>query len=110
MDDAFIRMYIEDLLRGIRSNVVVRLIRPYKRISLEFIASQLGTGIGVDEVESLLIALILDGRINGRIDQLKSLLEMQHAEAGGRNVSYHDIQQWNEGVSTVVRQTIRQLC
>ena len=38
MDDHFIREHIEDLLRNIRTQVLVKLIRPYTRVRIAFIA------------------------------------------------------------------------
>ncbi len=36
MDDPFIRDYIEDLLKNIRTQVLLKLIKPYTRIRLPF--------------------------------------------------------------------------
>lgn len=44
MDDPFIRDYIEDLLKNIRTQVLLKLIRPYTRIRIPFI-SQVDTNI-----------------------------------------------------------------
>lgn len=74
MDDAFIREYIDDVLRTFRTQVLVNLIRPYTRIELAFVARELN--ISVDEVEGLLIALILDNKIQGKIDQTAQRLEL----------------------------------
>ncbi len=38
MEDPFIREHIEDLLRNIRTQVLVKLIRPYTRVRIAFIA------------------------------------------------------------------------
>ena len=38
MEDLFIREHIEDLLRNIRTQVLVKLIRPYTRVRIGFIA------------------------------------------------------------------------
>ncbi|CAF4553623.1 unnamed protein product, partial [Rotaria magnacalcarata] len=57
MDDQFIREHIEILLRTIRTKVLVKLIKPYTKIRIEFIAKELN--IPMDDVESLLISCIL---------------------------------------------------
>ncbi|VDD80670.1 unnamed protein product [Mesocestoides corti] len=72
MDDSFIREHIEDLLRNIRTEVLVKLLRPYTRIRLPFISQQLN--LDQREVESLLVACIMDGTIAGRIDQAQQIL------------------------------------
>ena len=58
MDDPFIRDYIEDLLKNIRTQVLLRLIKPYTRIKIPFISQELN--IPGNEVEHLLVSLILD--------------------------------------------------
>lgn len=47
-----------DLLRNIRTQVLVKLIRPYTRIAITFISNELN--IEPAEVESLLVSCILD--------------------------------------------------
>ena len=58
MDDPFIREHIEDLLRNIRTQVLIKLIKPYTRIQIPFISTELN--IDVSEVENLLVSCILD--------------------------------------------------
>ena len=38
MDDPFVRNYIEDLLRNIRTQVVLKLIKPYTQVTIAFLA------------------------------------------------------------------------
>lgn len=38
MDDLFIRNYIEDLLKNVRTQVLLKLIKPYTRIRIPFIS------------------------------------------------------------------------
>lgn len=38
MDDPFIRSYIGDLLRSLRTQYLIDLIKPYTRLELSFIA------------------------------------------------------------------------
>jgi len=38
MDDAFVRNYIEDLLRNIRTQVLLIIIKPYTQVSIPFLA------------------------------------------------------------------------
>lgn len=74
MGDPFISQYMHDLLANIRTQVVLRAIQPYTRVRIPFIAHQLN--VPAAEVEALLISLILDGRVAGRIDQVNQLLEL----------------------------------
>ena len=49
--------------------VLLRLIRPYTRVRLPFLAARLNAPM--EEVERLLVSLVLDGRVEGRIDQVR---------------------------------------
>lgn len=40
MEDPFIRNYIEDLLRTIRTQVLLKLVKPYTKISIAYLASE----------------------------------------------------------------------
>ena len=73
MDDEFVREHLADLLRTIRTQVLQKVIGPYTRISLTAVARELN-GIPVEDVESLLVGLILDGKLDGRIDQVGGVL------------------------------------
>jgi len=79
MGDAFIRGYIQDLLKNIRTQVLLKVITPYTRISIPFIANEIN--ITPPEVEELLVALILDGKIDGHIDQMRQLLLLNQSSA-----------------------------
>jgi COP9 signalosome complex subunit 2 len=80
MKDEFVREHVEDLLRTIRTQVLRRVIRPYTRISLPAIARELND-IPVADVESLLVGLILDGNLDGKIDRVTGVL-LKQAERG----------------------------
>jgi len=81
MEDEFVREHVEDLLRTIRTQVLRRVIRPYTRISLQAIARELND-IPISDVESLLVSLILDGSLDGKIDRVTGVL-LKQAERGG---------------------------
>ena len=83
MDDEFVREHVGDLLRTIRTQVIMRNIGPYTRIRLSRIAHDLND-IPVEDVERLLVSLILDGRLDGHIDQVQGILiKKQDASSGG---------------------------
>lgn len=90
MDDLFIREHIEDLLRNIRTQVLIKLIKPYTRIHIPFISRELN--IDVTEVESLLVQCILDHTIYGRIDQVNQVLELN--EQSKVSARYAAIDKW----------------
>eukprot|EP01133_Synstelium_polycarpum_P018878 gene18878-22580_t len=91
MDDPFIRMYIEDLLKNIRTQVLLKLLEPYTRIRIPFISKELN--IPSNEVENLLVSLILDNKIRGSIDQVNQQLELDTAKSA-TYWKYRSIHKW----------------
>lgn len=81
MDDEFVREHVADLLRTIRTQVILRTIGPYTRIRLARIAQDLNN-IPLDDVESLLVSLILDGKLDGKIDQVNGVLTQASTRGG----------------------------
>ncbi|KAL5228991.1 hypothetical protein ABZP36_017256 [Zizania latifolia] len=97
MDDPFIRNYIEDLLKNIRTQVLLKLIKPYTRIRIPFISQELN--FPEKDVEQLLVSLILDNRIQGHIDQVNKLLERGDRSKGMRK--YQAIDKWNTQLKSI---------
>ncbi|KAK4705365.1 COP9 signalosome complex subunit 2, partial [Phenoliferia sp. Uapishka_3] len=79
MDDPFIRGYIDDVLRSLRTQWILEIIKPYNRVEIIYLARQLK--IPPEEVEDILVALILDDKIQGRIDQVTQRLEIDRHKA-----------------------------
>ncbi|XP_076354619.1 COP9 signalosome complex subunit 2-like isoform X4 [Tachypleus tridentatus] len=101
MDDPFIIEHIEDLLRNIRTQVLIKLIKPYTRIHVPFISKELN--IDATDVENLLVSCILDNTIQGRIDQVNQVLELDKKPQG---VARHNaLDKWAVQLSTL-HQTI----
>jgi len=98
MDDPFIRSYIGDLLRSLRTQYLIDLIKPYTRLELSFLARQLNAD--KDEVEEMLIDLILDGRVEGRIDQVAMRLELDKQQPLEKR-RYTALEKWTEALEGV---------
>ncbi|XP_013778833.1 COP9 signalosome complex subunit 2 isoform X1 [Limulus polyphemus] len=101
MDDPFIIEHIEDLLRNIRTQVLIKLITPYTRIHIPFISKELN--IDAPDVENLLVSCILDNTIQGRIDQVNHILELDKKTQGAAR--YNALEKWTVQLSTL-HQTI----
>jgi len=91
LEDAFMRDYIDDLLRNIRTQVLLRLLAPYTTIRLKFLATELN--VGILEAEDLVVSLILDNKIRGRIDQVTQLLELQTSKSAASR-KYAALDRW----------------
>jgi len=98
MDDTFIRSYIGELLRSLRTSYLIDLIKPYTRLELSFLAKQLNVEIA--EVEELLIGLILEGKVDGRIDQVGMRLELDRAQAIEKK-RYAALHSWTKALEGV---------
>ncbi|KAF7968928.1 hypothetical protein HWV62_28812 [Athelia sp. TMB] len=98
MDDNFIRSYIGDLLRSLRTYYLIDLIKPYTRLELSFLAKQLN--VEIHEVEDLLIGLILEGKVEGRIDQVGMRLELDRKQNLEKR-RYAALEKWTEALESV---------
>lgn len=50
--------------------MLLKAIAPYTRVRLPYLATELN-GIPISDVEDLLVSLILDGKVDGKIDQVR---------------------------------------
>ncbi|KZP28944.1 PCI-domain-containing protein [Athelia psychrophila] len=98
MDDKFISSYIGDLLRSLRTYYLIDLIKPYTRLELSFLAKQLN--VEIHEVEDLLIGLILEGKVDGRIDQVGMKLELNRKQNLEKR-RYTALEKWTEALEAV---------
>ncbi|KAF9154826.1 hypothetical protein BG015_011848 [Linnemannia schmuckeri] len=105
MDDPFIRAYIDDVLKNIRTQVLIRLIKPYTRIEISFISRQLN--IPAQDVEDLLVGLILDKKIAGHIDQVNQRLELQRQTTG--DLRYSAMDKWSANLETLYNANINKI-
>ncbi|KAK5988301.1 COP9 signalosome complex subunit 2 [Cladobotryum mycophilum] len=72
--DPFIAENIDEVTRNMRTKGVLKLIAPYTRMKLAWIAKQLR--ISEPEVQDILGFLIIDGKIEGTINQQEGTLEI----------------------------------
>ncbi|KAI0204151.1 putative COP9 signalosome subunit 2 [Astrocystis sublimbata] len=73
--DPFIAENIDEVTRNMRTKAVVKLIAPYTKMKLGWIARQLK--ITETEVQDILGYLIIDGKISGKLDQQSGILEVE---------------------------------
>ncbi|KAK6080905.1 COP9 signalosome complex subunit 2 [Seiridium cupressi] len=94
--DPFIAENIDEVTRNMRTKAIVKLIAPYTRMKLAWIARQLK--IPATEVQDILGFLIVDGKIKGRIDQQSGTLEI---ESGGDVERVKAIEFWATALSSM---------
>ncbi|WFD06709.1 hypothetical protein MVES1_002063 [Malassezia vespertilionis] len=93
-DDAFINEFISDVIKELRIQYLIDVVRPYGSIRLSSLSEHLH--IPLDQVESFVLMLILDGRIEGKMDEVAHTLTL-----GSPSVTLHEKEQktlcaWSE--------------
>nr|POE89981.1 cop9 signalosome complex subunit 2 [Quercus suber] len=73
--DPFIAENIDEVTRNMRTKAVVKLVAPYTRFRLEFIAKRLR--ISIPEVQDIVGFLIMDKRLRGKINQEAGTVEIE---------------------------------
>lgn len=74
LTDPFIKSNVGALLLQLRSKVLLKLVQPYHAIKMTFLQKELNASEA--DVENLVIGMILDGRIKGRLDQIHNVLDL----------------------------------
>ncbi|KAI1123689.1 putative COP9 signalosome subunit 2 [Nemania abortiva] len=92
--DPFIAENIDEVTRNMRTKALVKLIAPYTRMKLGWIARQLK--ISEAEVQDILGYLIIDGKIRGKLDQQSGVLEI---ESGGDTERVKALHAWSDALS-----------
>lgn len=82
LGDAFLASFMDDLMKKLRSAVLQVRIMPYTNMSLDFISMELG--IKIEDVTALLVELILDGIVAGRVDQINQVLQLKRDAASSK--------------------------
>ena len=94
--DPFIAENIDEVTRNMRTKAVMKLVAPYTRFALGFIAKQLH--ISIAEVEDIIGFLIVDGQIHGKINQEKGLVEIRAMDNISRTQA---MRQWTSAIGSL---------
>ncbi|KAH9889163.1 PCI-domain-containing protein [Xylariomycetidae sp. FL2044] len=94
--DPFIAENIDEVTRNMRTKAVIKLIAPYTRMKLGWIARQLK--ISEAEVQDIIGYLIIDHKIRGKIDQQSGILEI---ESDGDAERVQAMDAWADALSTL---------
>lgn len=98
LSDTFIRTYLQDLLRNIRLQVLQNIIKPYRCVSLHFLAQEIN--VPSEEVVSLLVQLILDEKIAARIDGTEGFLHVS-ADSSDSAKKFANLQKWVDSLDRI---------
>jgi hypothetical protein len=98
--DPYLLKHMETLASDFQHRAIVKLVRPYRRVKLAHLASILSED--VTKIEEIVVHLILDGAIDARIDQVKGVLDLTGAGAGGGGRKFAALDTWCSALSGLV--------
>ena len=76
LSDGFIAENIDEVTRNMRTKAVLKLVAPYTQFTLAFIAKRLK--ISITEVEDIVGFLIVDKKLNGKINQENGTVKVEY--------------------------------
>ena len=94
--DPFISENIDEVTRNVRTKSILKLVAPYTRFTMSFIARRLK--ISEVEVEDIISFLIVDGKLKGRVDQSQGTVEIERKPDGTR---MHALQEWTSAIQSL---------
>ena len=98
LSDPFIAENIDEVTRSLRTSGVMKLIAPYTRFTLAFIAKKLN--ISVTEVQDIIGFLILDNKLDGKIDQNRGTVEIDNRSDADRTIA---MQEWSSAIGSLCK-------
>jgi len=101
--DPFIAENIDEVTRNMRTKAVVKLIAPYTRFTLAFVGKQLK--ITIPEVQDILGFLIVDKKVNGKINQQDGTVEIENNSDAER---IQAMQEWSSAISSLYKTIFEQ--
>eukprot|EP00456_Euglypha_rotunda_P060670 TRINITY_DN5077_c0_g1_i7.p1 TRINITY_DN5077_c0_g1~~TRINITY_DN5077_c0_g1_i7.p1 ORF type:complete len:505 (-),score=100.83 TRINITY_DN5077_c0_g1_i7:40-1374(-) len=91
--DDYIKSHMTSTVEEFQRLAALKLLKSYRRIRISELASKLQ--IGEEKTEELLIQLILDSRLSGRIDQIKGVLDLSQRGSGADGDKYNALDLWS---------------
>ena len=98
LTDPFIAENIDEVTRNMRTKAVLKLLAPYTRFNLAFIGKALK--IPVSEVQDILGFLIVDKKVNGKINQQDGTVEIEDDRDKER---IRAMKEWTEAIGSLYR-------
>ncbi|KAI9791330.1 MAG: hypothetical protein M1833_001555 [Piccolia ochrophora] len=100
--DPFIAENIDEVTRNMRTKAVLKLIAPYTRFTLAFVARQLN--ISVPEVQDILGFLIVDKKVRGKINQQNGTMDIESNSDVSRLES---MREWSSAIDSLFTTVFR---
>ena len=77
--------------------VLLHLTKPYPKVTIAFLARELT--IDVEELEQMLVDVILEGRLDASIDQIRGIVEINRTVESLETRKIKAISAWADAVS-----------
>lgn len=96
LNDPFIAENIDEVTRNMRTKAVLKLVAPYTRFHISFVAKRLN--ISTAEVQDIVGFLIVDGKLKAKINQNEGIVDSQDNTDADR---IEAVQQWSSGLQSL---------
>lgn len=83
----------------IASQVLLNLTRPFKKVTMAYLATELS--LSIDEVESLLVDMILDERLSAQIDQIHGYVIVTDTRVCVANKKSQGLGKWADKLTAI---------
>lgn len=100
VDEPFLMKYIEPLRRRMREQAVLSAVKPFSKVSMQYLAERLN--LSADEVERILVDLILDEKLSGSIDQRQGHLEIRSTKKDPLSEKQRHTNEWIASLNTII--------
>lgn len=94
--DPFIAEHIDEVTRTMRAKGVLKLVAPYTRFTLKFVAKQLK--VSEVEVQDIVGTLILSGKLKAKINQTNATVEVERGVDAERLKA---LDQWSSAIDSL---------
>lgn len=108
-DDKELKEYSADFFKAIKQKILIEKIMSYTSVSISYLARDIG--VSDAELKALLVELILDERVDGKIDESKGLLELRSSERDVLEAKrYVSLEKMANNMSTMFSGVIDSIC
>lgn len=104
--DSFIAENIDEVTRNIRTRAMLRLIRPYSRFRLAWVAQRLH--VSEAEAEDILCHLITDGKVHAKIYQPEGTVLVENEAEREEAVRWSHVREWMRALEALSTQVLEE--
>jgi len=100
VNDTFLKEYVAELLETIRTRVLLKIVRPYTRVSFATLAKELNLEGKPQVLEGLVFRLILQHKLKAKIDQVNKHIVLEKEESQQDKI-YAAVARWADRLNTM---------